>query len=161
MHGKEETVINYLVPPLVDVQLAGPLRVDRVPLVWVDHHTEESYKYVHQDRFVFLPTQCRFLTRVGVDQLGDIASLQIPEDRSLIEVGHVGHIVELLHLGRVDLHHLGRLEGLGLPADLDVDLVSIDSVDHGLVKATFAIRDPDRFLGIWKITNETQMSEIQ
>ena len=40
------------------------------------------------------------------------------------------------HLGRVDLHDLGRLEGLGLPADLDVDLVSLDSVDHGLVKAT-------------------------
>ena len=88
-------------------------------------------------------------SRVGVDQLGHIACLQIPEDRSLIEVGHVGHIVKLLHLGRVDLHHLGRLEGLRLPPDFDVDLVSIDSVDHGLVKATLSIRDPDRFLCIW------------
>ena len=65
-------------------------------------------------------------SRVGVDQLGHVARLQVPQDSSLVEVGHVGHIFELLHLGRVDLHHLGRLEGLGLPADLDVDLVSID-----------------------------------
>ena len=30
---------HHLVPPLGDVHLAGPLCVDRVPLVWVDHHT--------------------------------------------------------------------------------------------------------------------------
>ena len=63
------------------------------------------------------------------------------------------------HLGRVDLHDLGRLEGLGLPADLDVDLVTVHRVDHGLVEATLAIRHPDRFLGVcsrkkfWKLKN--------
>ena len=93
-------------------------------------------------------------SRVGVDQLGHIACLQIPEDGSLVEIGHVGHIVELLHLGRVDLHHLGRLEGLGLPADLDVDLVSIDCVDHGLVKASFTIRDPDALLGVYEMRDK-------
>ena len=47
------------------------------------------------------------------------------------------------------MHDLGRLEGLGLPADLDVDLVTVHRVDHGLVEATLAIRHPNRFLGIW------------
>ena len=46
------------------------------------------------------------------------------------------------------MHDLGRLEGLGLPADLDVDLVTVHRVDHGLVEATLAIRHPDRFLGV-------------
>ena len=41
------------------------------------------------------------------------------------------------------MHDLGRLEGLGLPADLDVDLVTVHRVDHGLVEATLAIRHPD------------------
>ena len=90
-------------------------------------------------------------SRVGVDQLGHIACLQIPENCSLVEVGHVGHIVELLHLGRVDLHALGRLVGLRLPADLDVDLVSVDCLDHGLVKASFTIRHPDALLGVYRM----------
>ena len=46
------------------------------------------------------------------------------------------------------MHDLGRLEGLGLPADLDVDLVTLHRVDHGLVEAALAIRHPDRFLGV-------------
>ena len=61
---------------------------------------------------------------------------------------------DLLHLGRVDLHHLGRLEGLRLPSDLDVDLVSIDCVDHGLVIVSLAIRDPDALLGVYEMRDK-------
>ena len=59
-----------------------------------------------------------------IDKLGNISGLQVPEDGGLVEVGHVGHVVELLHLGRVDLHDFFRLEGLWLPADLDVDHIA-------------------------------------
>ena len=43
------------------------------------------------------------ISHTYIDKLGNISSLQIPQNRSLIEIGHVRHIVELLHLGRVDL----------------------------------------------------------
>ena len=39
-----------------------------------------------------------------VDQLGLVASLEVVEDRGLIEVGQVGHVLALLKLGRVHLH---------------------------------------------------------
>ena len=35
-------------------------------------------------------------SRVGVDQLGHVARLQVPQDSGLVEVGHVRHIIELL-----------------------------------------------------------------
>ena len=41
----KKNIIDHLVPPFVDVQLAGPLRVDRVPLVWVDHHTAATINF--------------------------------------------------------------------------------------------------------------------
>ena len=40
--GYGENVRWQLVPPLVDVHLARPLRVDRVPLVRVDDNAKES-----------------------------------------------------------------------------------------------------------------------
>ena len=37
--------------------------------------------------------------RVGVDHLGLVAGLQIPEDRSVVEEGQVDHVLALLKLG--------------------------------------------------------------
>ena len=32
----------HLVPPLANVELASPLRVDGITFVWVDHHTKQA-----------------------------------------------------------------------------------------------------------------------
>jgi hypothetical protein len=39
----------------------------------------------------------------GVDELGLVAALQVVEDRSIIKVGQIHHVITLLKLGRVDL----------------------------------------------------------
>ena len=101
-----EEMGRHLVPPLADVHLDDRVGVDRVAPVRVDHHAEQA--------------------RVGVDELGLVAGLEIPQDGRVIEVRHVGHVLTLLHLGRVDLLELGGLEGLGLPPNLDLSLVAID-----------------------------------
>ena len=75
-----------LIAPFAQVDLGHPVGVERVPLVGVDNHYEE--------------------TRVGMDHLGLVASLQVPEDRSIIEEGQVDHVLHLLKLRRVDLAHL-------------------------------------------------------
>merc|ERR1719210_1120606 len=80
-----------LVPPLTKVDLAHPVGVERVALVGVDNHDEEA--------------------RVGVDQLGLVAGLQVPEDGGVVEVGQVDHVLALLELGRVDTADLSSLEG--------------------------------------------------
>ena len=56
--------------------------VDWVTLVRVDNHNEES--------------------RIGVDHLRLVAGLQVPEDRGIVEVGQVDHVLALLKLRRVD-----------------------------------------------------------
>ena len=56
--------------------------VDWIPFVWVDNHNKEP--------------------RVGVDHLGLVTGLQVPEDRGIIEVGQVDHVLALLKLRRVD-----------------------------------------------------------
>ena len=38
------------------------------------------------------------LTRVGMDQLGLVTSLQVPEDGSVIEIGQVDHVLALFKL---------------------------------------------------------------
>ena len=62
------------------VELTG---IDGVPLVGVNDNTEEA--------------------RVGVDELGLEADLQVVEDRGIIQVSQVSHVLALLKLGRVDL----------------------------------------------------------
>ena len=77
-----------------------------------------------------------------IDQLADVSRLEIPEHRGLVEVSHVGdvlninfynifiyqlyfdicHTVKFFHLRRVDLHKLTRLESLFLPAYFDIGL---------------------------------------
>merc|ERR550519_2229927 len=71
-----------LVPPLAEVNLTYPVGIQWVTFVGVnDHHKQ---------------------TRVGVDQLGLVASLQVPEDRGVIKIGKVDHVLAFLKLGRVD-----------------------------------------------------------
>jgi hypothetical protein len=80
--------------PLTKVHLDDSSGVNGVPLVGVYHNTEE--------------------TRVGVDELGDKAYFQVPEDRSVIQESQVSHVFTLLKLGRVDLANIRRLKSLFL-----------------------------------------------
>merc|ERR1719208_64450 len=75
-----------LITPLAKIDLADSVSVQRITLVGVDNNHEE--------------------TRVGMDHLGLVSGLQIPEDRSVIEEGQVDHVLALLKLRRVDLAHL-------------------------------------------------------
>lgn len=49
-----------------------------------------------------------------VDELGVVTLLQVVEDRSIVEVGQIGHVLAFLVLGRVHLLELVLLEVLGL-----------------------------------------------
>lgn len=49
-----------------------------------------------------------------VDELGVVTLLQVVEDRSIVEVGQIGHVLGFLILGRVHLLQLVLLEVLGL-----------------------------------------------
>ena len=70
------------------------LGIDGIPLVGVDHDTEEA--------------------RVGVDQLGLEADLQVVKDRGVVQVSQVGHVLALFKLGWIDLANFLRLEDLFL-----------------------------------------------
>ena len=48
--------------------------------------------------------------RVGMDQLGLVSGLQVPEDRCVIEVGQVDHVLALLKLRGVDTTDLTSLK---------------------------------------------------
>ena len=62
----------------------------RVTLVRVNYNTEEP--------------------RVGIDELSLEADLQVVEDRGIVQVSQVSHVLALLELRRVDLSNLLRLE---------------------------------------------------
>merc|ERR1719322_673753 len=80
-----------LITSLAKVDLADSVGVQRITLVGVDNNNEE--------------------TRVGVDKLGLVTGLQVPEDRSIIKEGQVDHVLDLLKLGRIDLADLSSLVG--------------------------------------------------
>ena len=79
-----------LVPPLTEVNLTYPVGIQWVTLVWVNYNHKQ--------------------TRVGVDQLGLVASLQVPEDRGIVKICKVDHVLAFLKLGRVDLTNFLGLE---------------------------------------------------
>ena len=81
---------GHLIPPLATVDANSPHGVDGEPLVGVDSNTEE--------------------TRVGVDELIDIADPKVPQNRGIIEIGQVAHVLTAVKLGRVDLSNLVFLE---------------------------------------------------
>ena len=77
---------RHLVSPLSQVHLHHSWGVDGEPLVGVDHHAEQA--------------------GVGVDQLGLVPGLQVPEDRGVVQERQVSHVFALLELGRVDLQKI-------------------------------------------------------
>ena len=95
-----------LVPPLANVELHHPGGVDGVPLVRVDHHTEQARVGLNISYPVLLTVILN--RKTYINQLGHISRLQIPEDRGLVEIGQIGDIIELFHLGRVDLLDLAK-----------------------------------------------------
>ena len=83
--------MTYLVAAFAQVNLANPVRVQRVPLVRVDNHHKEA--------------------GIRMDHLRLVTGLQIPEYRGVIEEGQVDHVLNLLELWRIDLAHLNSLVG--------------------------------------------------
>ena len=83
-------VRRNLIPSLAKVHLDDSSSIDGIPLVRVHHNTKQS--------------------RVGVDELGAKANFQVMEDRGVIQVGQISHVLALLKLRRVDLSNLLRLE---------------------------------------------------
>ena len=83
-----------------------------------------------------------------VDQLGLVSRPEVMEDRGLVEIGEVGHVLTLLKLGRVDLLDLISLEHLLVVSNGDLDLASILRLQHTLDKATFSVRNPKGLLCI-------------
>merc|ERR1719310_1419859 len=126
-----------LITPLAKVDLAHSVGVQRITLVGVDNNHEE--------------------TRVGMDHLGLVTGLQVPEDRSVIEEGQVDHVLDLLELGWVDLANLGRLVGELLVTNghnalgsgiLEVSIVLQETL---LVSTGLGVGDPDRLLGVVRL----------
>ena len=89
------------IPPLTDIDVNHTVGVDGVALVRVDDNTEQARIGLGVAYTSYAMLICIQVTYI--DELGNVSGLQIPQNRSLVEIGHVGHIVKLLHLGRVDL----------------------------------------------------------
>merc|ERR1719443_178559 len=122
-----------LITSLTEIDLAAPVSVQRITLVGVDNNNEEA--------------------RVGVDKLGLVTGLQIPEDRSIIEEGQVDHVLDLLELRRIDLATLSSLVGELLMSDTNNTLggriLDVTRLQKTLsVSSSFGIRNPDGLLGI-------------
>jgi len=125
-----------LITPLAKVDLRHPVGVDGVTLVGVDNHHKQ--------------------TRVGVDHLGLVTGLQVPEDRSVIKEGQVDHVLALLKLGRVDLANINSLVGELLVSNTNNTLagriLKITRLKETLtVTSSLGVRDPDRLLGIIRL----------
>merc|ERR1712214_108770 len=104
----------HLIPPLASVQSNSSHGVDGEPLVGIHSNTEE--------------------TRVGIDKSLNISLFQVEENRGIIEVGQVGHVLTAVILRRVNLGDQISLELLSLTAgiDLDLDLVAIGLLNQTL-----------------------------
>ena len=90
--GDGEDVGRHLIAPAALVDVDGAVGVDGEALVGVNGHAEQA--------------------GVGVDQLNEVALLQVVEHRGVVEVGQVGHVLAFLVLGRVHLGDLLLLEVL-------------------------------------------------
>ena len=124
---------RHFIPPLASVDSDGSHGVDGEPLVGIDSNTEK--------------------TRVGVDESLNITLLQVEQNRSIVEVGQVRHVLAAVVLGRVDLGDKLLLEGLsfalpGALQHLDLDLVSGGLLDNTLGELLLWVRNIARALGI-------------
>jgi hypothetical protein len=125
-----------LITSLAQIDLGHPMSIERITLVWVDNHHKE--------------------TRVGVDHFSLVASLQVPEDRSIIEESEVHHVLHLLKLGWVHLPNLSSLVGELLMADrnhtLACRVIQISRLQEALTIAlSLRVRNPHRLLGIIRL----------
>ena len=74
---------------------------------------------------------------VGVDELVHVANSQVPQDRGVVEVGQVGHVLAAVELRGVDLADQVLLEHLLLPAlDGHGHLLSLGVLDEPLAEPT-------------------------
>jgi hypothetical protein len=60
-----------------------------------------------------------------VNQLGLVATFQVMEDRSIIEISQIDHVIALLKLRWVDLANLIGLEGFFLEKNVNANLLSV------------------------------------
>ena len=91
-----------------------------------------------------------------MDHLALVASLQIPEDRSVIEEGQVDHVLALLKLGRVDLSNLRGLESKLLVTHghdaLGGRVLEVSRLQESLLVAmSLGVSNPDGFLGVVRL----------
>ena len=101
-----------LIPSLANVNLDNTSCVDWIALVGIYYNTEQSGVGLKNNysRYLVLKENLNLSFILGksyIDQFSHISGFQIPQDRSLIEISQVRNIIEFLHLGRVDLLHLG------------------------------------------------------
>ena len=82
---------RHLVAALAEVDPGHAVAVQRVALVRVHHHHEQP--------------------GVGVDHLGLVAALQVPEHGRIVEESEVDHVLAFLKFWRVDLPNLRCLVG--------------------------------------------------
>ena len=87
---------SNLIPPFSKVNLADPMGVDGVPLVRVDDNLKVFYYKESSNKAFLLFHLYHKQARVGVDHLGLVASLQVPEDRRVVEESQVDHVLALL-----------------------------------------------------------------
>ena len=80
------------------VDLAHPVGVDGVALVWVDNLGNGNMISSPRERGQTMAYHNEE-ARVGVDHLGLVSGLQIPEDGRVVEEGQVDHVLTLLKLG--------------------------------------------------------------
>jgi hypothetical protein len=125
-----------LITSLTKIDLADSVGVQRITLVWVDNNHEE--------------------TRVSMDHLSLVSSLQVPEDRSVIEESQVDHVLNLLELGWIDFSNFSTLVGELLVTNSNNTLGSWVFIVSRLkktfsVSSSLGVWDPDRLLGIIRL----------
>ena len=110
--------IPNLGPPLAEVEPHGRLGVDGIPLVRIHSHAEQA-----RVGLVNKSKMCGWKKfKDYIDELGLVSGPEVVQDRGLVEVGQVGHVLTLLKLGRVDLLDLVPLEDLLVVTNADLDL---------------------------------------
>ena len=97
-----------------------------------------------------------FIYRVGVDELGLVSGLQVPEDGGVVEVGQVDHVLALLELGRVDTPNLSSLVGELLVTHgnnaLGGGVLQVSRLQDTLpVTSILGVGDPDGLLGVIRL----------
>ena len=91
-----------LVPSLSQIEPDGCLGIDRVSLVRIDSNAEQTGVGLNLENQI--NSMLTFSdVKTHVDKFGLVSRPQIVEDRGLVEVGEVGHVLTLLKLGRVHL----------------------------------------------------------